>query len=442
MSLHPQQPTGTRARSARLSLPILTLVLSSLLPFVAGCADTADRQSVTVADSAGVRILTTRGDGWSPAEAWRLEVDLEVGAVEGPDAFGRVLDVAPRRDGGFWVVDAQDRRVRGFDDEGAEVLAFGRAGMGPGEFKSVGPVGEDPEGRLTVGGRMPVELYRFGPAGEPLGTEMIPPGRYRDVPERAGAERPPLGPTMAEWRFGADGSPFLHAVTLDAPVEDIVRTGVLLRMETPERPGVRFARWERPALTGGPGGAMHLLQPAASWSPLSDGGAWFTDGGAYELRRYDAAGELTTILRRPAGRTPLTDDLADRFLEALRGEADTPGMRAMLERAVFPDSLPAAVALWASEPDGHLWVGVIDPALPLRREGPNALEVFASDGRYRGRLPIPEGFRPTRVTARHLYGVWRDELDVTYARRYRIVRGDDVASTVEASSSEPRPLMR
>lgn len=422
MSQHSHHPTVARARSVRVALPVLVIALSSLPPLAGGCADSADDPAVTVTESAGIRIITAHGSGWSPEEAWRLEVDLEVGAVEGPNAFGRVLDVTPRRAGGLWVVDAQDRRVRGFDDEGAEVLAFGRAGMGPGEFKSVGPVGEDPEGRLTVGGRMPVELYRFGPAGEPLDTEVIPPGRYRDVPEGAGAERPPLGPTMAEWRFGADGSPFLHAVTLDAPVEDIVRTGVLLRVETPERPGVRFARWETPALTGGPGGAMHLLQPAAAWSPLANGGVWFTAGDAYELRRYDAAGELTTILRRPTGRTPLTDDLADRFLEALRGEADTPGMRAMLERVVFPDSLPGTAALWASEPDGHLWVGVIDPALPLRREGPNALDVFAPDGRYRGRLPIPDGLRPTRITAGHLYGVWRDELDVTYARRYRIVR--------------------
>ncbi|MFW6084368.1 MAG: hypothetical protein ACODAA_04070 [Gemmatimonadota bacterium] len=422
MSLHPQLSAGSRGRSVRVASPVLTLVLVLLLSFLAGCADTADGPSVTVADSAGVRVLTAHGEGWGPADAWRLELDLEVGAIEGSDAFGRVLDVAPRRGGGFWVVDAQDRRVRGFDEEGGEVLAFGRAGMGPGEFKSAGPVGEDPEGRLTIGGRMPVELYRFDASGEPLDTRVVPPERYRDLPEGEGANRPPLGPTMAEWRFASDGSPFLQAVTLDAPVEDIVRSGVLLRLETPARPGVKFAAWETPALTGGPGGEMHLLQPAPSWSPLADGGVWFTGGSSYDLRRYDADGGLTTILRRPDGRIDLTDDLADRFLEALRDDADTPGMRAMLERAVFPDSLPATVALWASEGDGHLWVGVIDPELPLRREGPNALEVFAPDGSYVGRLPIPEGLRPTRITSRHLYGVWRDELDVDYARRYRIVR--------------------
>lgn len=421
MSDLPRRRTTAFARSLASAIPAAA-ALMSFLPFASACAPGDEAPRVSVADSGGVRILTSHGRGWASADAWRLALDLEVGALEGPDAFGRLLDVAPRRSGGLWVVDSQDRRVRGFDDEGAEVLAFGRAGAGPGEFKSMGPVGEDPEGRLAVGGRMPVELYRFDPAGKPLGTQTIPPERFRNVPEGGGTARPPLGPTMAEWRFAADGTPFLQAVTLDAPVEDIVRTGVLMRLESSARPALRFATWQTPALTGGPGGTMHVLEPTPSWSPLADGGVWFTSGDAYELRRYDGGGRLTTILRRPGARVALSGGLSDRVLEGLRGDADTPGMRAMLERAVFPDSMPATVAVWASEPDGHLWVGVIDPALPLRREAPNALDVFAPDGSYEGRMPIPEGLRPTRITERHLYGVWRDELDVSYARRYRIVR--------------------
>lgn len=427
MSPQSQHLTAPRSCKRPAQSATLAVLLAWLAASVAGCADTADPPRVTVADSAGIRIVTAHDTGRRrPTESWRLEVDLEVGSVEGAIAFGRLLDVAPRRGGGLWIVDGQDRRVRGFDEAGAEVLAFGRAGMGPGEFKSVGPIGEDLSGRLLVGGRMPVELYRFGPRGEPLGTVAIPPERYRRRPageDREAAGRPPIGPTMAEWRFASDGSAFLAAVTLDAPVEDIVRSGVLLRVESAERPGVRFASWETPALSGGPGGAMHLLLPNVSWAPLVDGGVWLASGDSYELRRYDVDGELISLLRRPSRRVPVTDALADRFLRALGAEADTPGMRAMLERAVFPDSLPAVVKLWASEPDGRLWVGVIDPSLSLRRDEPNALDVFAPTGDYLGRMPLPAGLRPTRVAGGRLYGIWRDELDVSYARRYRIVEG-------------------
>ena len=398
------------------------LPLVSLLGLGSACSDGSAPPAVTAVDSAGIEILTSRGPGWTGGDAWRLELDLEVGDTEGPNAFGRLVDVAPRRAGGFWVVDGQSRRVRGYDENGAEVLAFGRPGDGPGEFRSVGRLAERPDGGISVGGRAPVELYRFDATGAPLGAERVPAALYRELPSGDGAERPPLGPSLGEWGFAADGTAFVQAVTIDAPVEDLVRSDVLLRPGDGERPPVRFARWEAPAMRGGPGGEVSLLQPDASWSPLSGGGLWLTQGDVYELRRYGARGELRTILRRPTPRTPLTAEIRSAYRASLEAEADNPGMAAMLERAVFPDSLPATTGLWASEGDGHLWVGVLDPDLPWRIEGPNALDIFAPDGGHIGRLPIPEGLRPTRITSDYVYGVWLDQLEVSRARRYRIVR--------------------
>jgi hypothetical protein len=400
----------------------LRFVVLSLVGFGAACSDGPAPPAVTVADSAGVEIITSRGPGWAGDDPWRLELDLEVGGTDGPDAFGRLADVAPRRAGGFWIVDGQSRRVRGYDDDGAEVLAFGRPGEGPGEFRSVGRLAERPDGGISVGGRMPVELYRFDASGAPLGAERVPPALYRELPSGDVADRPPLGPSLGEWGFAADGTAFVQAVTIDAPVDEIVRSDVVLRPADGERPAVRFASWEAPAVRGGPGGQVQLLQPDASWSPLSGGGLWFTPGDAYELRRYDAAGELRSIVRRPASRTPLTADIRSAYVASLEAEADNPGTIAMLERAVFPDSLAATTGLWASEADGHVWVGVLDPDLAWRIEDPNALDIFDAAGGYVGRLPIPDGLRPTRITSDYVYGIWLDELEVTSARRYRIVR--------------------
>lgn len=175
-------------------------------------------------------------------------------------------------------------------------------------------------------------------------------------------------------------------------------------------------------MRGGPGGEVLMLQPVASWSPLSGGGLWFTPGDVYEVRRYGDEGELRSILRRPASRTALTAEVKSAYLASLLAEADNPGMAAVFERAVFPDSLPATTGLWVSEADGYLWVGVLDPDEPWRLEGPNVLDVFRADGGYVGRLPIPDGLRPTRITSDYIYGVWLDELEVARARRYKIVR--------------------
>lgn len=413
---------GTRRTSVASSLVISILAAGGLGALGASCSDGADPVAVTVADSAGVRILTSAGPPPAGARPPGLELDLTVGSVDGPDAFGRLVDVGPRRVGGLWVVDAQARRVRGFDERGREVLAFGGPGDGPGEFRSVGRIAELPDGGLLVGGRMPLELYRFDARGAYVGTHPVPTSLIREVPDGEGPDRPPLGPTLGEWAFAADGSAFLHAVATDAPVEDIVRSDVVLRLARGDRPGVRFARWESPAVIGGPGGRARLLQPTASWSPLSDGGVWLTYGDRYELRRHGTDGELRSILRRPLPRIPADEELKAAFRASLAAEAENPMMLAMLERAVFPDSLPATLGLWAVEGEDELWVGVVDPDLPLRLDEPNAWDVFGADGGYVGRVGIPEGLRPTRVTSGHVYGVWKDELEVTHARRYRIVR--------------------
>jgi len=402
---------------------------AALALVVGACSEGAAPPAVTVVDSAGISIVTSTGDGWAAGDAWRLELDLEIGDADGPDAFGRLVDVAPRRAGGVWVLDAQARRVRGYDEGGREVLAFGRPGQGPGELNSAGAVTELPNGELLIGGRMPVELYRFAADGEPLGVRMIPPEAYREPrppsPDGdAASGRPPIGPTMGEWSFAPDGAAFLKTTSMDAVDGDILRFDVVLRIASGERPGIRFARWTSAAVSGGPGGTAHVLQPTASWSPLPGGGVWLTDGATYEVRRYDGEGALRSILRRPGSRVALTEGLKTAFRESLGAAADGPTMLALLEKAVYPDSLPATTGLWAVEPEGLLWVGVSDAGLPLRLEAPNTWDVFAPDGAYLGRLPIPKGLRPTRITSGYVYGVWLDELEVTHARRYRIVRGE------------------
>jgi len=155
---------------------------------------------------------------------------------------------------------------------------------------------------------------------------------------------------------------------------------------------------------------------------VADGGVWFTDGSSYELRRLDRSGKLTTVLRRVAAVVPLSESIKRDVLQILSEDLDSDFERMMLAKAEFPATLPATFGLWISDPSGQLWVGVRDPTQPWDHERANAWDLFETDGGYLGRLPIPEGFRPTRVTQDYVIGIWLDELDVSHARRYRIVR--------------------
>ena len=82
-----------------------------------------------------------------------------------------------------------------------------------------------------------------------------------------------------------------------------------------------------------------------------------------------------------------------------------------------------------------MWVGVHDAELfaadtetsrsrdKVGLEGfTNAWDVFEADGRYLGRLAAPEGFSLRVAAGDALYGVWENELEVQFARRYRIIR--------------------
>jgi hypothetical protein len=386
------------------------------------CGGPSGSSVVTEEDSAGVRILTSAGDGWPRETAWHLELDLEVGDLDGPNSFARVRDVAIRRAGGFWVLDGQARRVRGFDEDGKSVLAFGGHGQGPGEFTFVDYINELADGDIVVAGSGPIALHRFDPDGNYQSTDIFPDSAFRRHSASTLESRLPPGLSFGKWRVGPDGSVFVQTVLIDAEGESIVRSDVLFRLMSNGQGATRLTQWNSSLMKGGPGGTMRLLQPNLSWAAVADGGVWFTDGSAYELRRLDRSGDLTAVLRRPAAVVPVSPSIKREVLQILSEDMDSEFESMMLAKAEFPASLPVTFGLWIPEPSGQLWVGVRDPTLPWDYERANAWDVFEPSGKFLGRLPIPEGFRPTRVTQDFVVGIWLNELDVSHARRYRIVR--------------------
>jgi hypothetical protein len=156
-------------------------------------------------------------------------------------------------------------------------------------------------------------------------------------------------------------------------------------------------------------------------------------GSPYEIQWYDPAAGLQRLVRRVVEGAPVTDRLRQRAIDDMRegmaaGGASEGMVDDMLNRVEFESTVPEVLRVWVSEPDGGLWIGVHDPDLfAIEPEGPisgwtNALDVFDSDGRYLGRIPLPGGFTLRVVTEDALYGIWEDDLEVPFARRYRLVR--------------------
>ncbi|HEU0054047.1 MAG TPA: 6-bladed beta-propeller, partial [Longimicrobium sp.] len=79
----------------------------------------------------------------------------------GPDMFGRVVDVALDATGRVWVADGQSFHIQVFDAEGRHVRTIGRKGGGPAEFGEIGGMDWGPDGNLWVldGGNARYAVY-------------------------------------------------------------------------------------------------------------------------------------------------------------------------------------------------------------------------------------------------------------------------------------------
>jgi len=362
--------------------------------------------------------------------------DLRVGELDGERAFGRVARVAPRSGSGLWVLDAQRRRVFGFDGRGRLEVEFGREGRGPGELANPGDLVELADGRIAVAESYPPRLHWFDGEGLPLGTLRPEAGWLRD----AGGG----GPVFANWRTTRDGVVLLELFgMLGEEGDDLVRH-VVVRLRdggtdgasAGENRGSEAARggppadtvlsWKAPAPAGvRPGGALRVLRPVPRWTTGPGGVVWWTPGSPYELRAVDLSGDPVRTVTLPGTPVSVTHSVREAFAAQLRrslAEDGQPTSAArLLERVDFPDVLPRLAGFWVSEPDGRIYAAPFSEAA-LRAGGPVALDAFEPDGRYLGTMAVPRGFAPHSFTEDAVYGVIEDELGVSYAARYRIER--------------------
>lgn len=383
-----------------------------------------DANRVAVTDSSGVAIVANRGPGWSPDGAWRLEPDLQVGEIDGPLAFGRINWVAPGPDGGMLVLDAQTHFVHVFDSAGRQVRRFGGEGEGPGEFRRPAAVTALDDGGFAVGQGFPPVLHWLTAEGDYLHSSRLPIARDEAGTRTAGS--------FGVWQVTGSGRVFVQVQLIDPGAEDGEMPVVLLEVDAEGvLPPDTVAAWTWSANFGDQ--AIRVFDAVHTWMPRSDGTVVISEGTPYEVQWHHPSTGLVRVTRRdvdPVAVSPRHRDMeVARMREGMSaGGASDDVIDDLLGRVEFESSVPDVLRVWVSEPDGRLWLGVHDAGLFEEASEPpgggwaNALDVFETDGRYLGRIPIPEGFRLRVVTEEALYGIWQNELEVPFARRYRVLR--------------------
>jgi len=380
------------------------------------CAVAGPVEPFVAEDSAGVAVRTTSCATATAELGWTIDPipDLELGGGAAPAVqFSHVAGVASLPGRGVAVLDQGARELLYFDAQGRLAARSGRAGAGPGEFELPFLVRTPARDSLLVFDR---RLQRF--------TFYSVQGAGQLRIERA--DQPWLHRTPAP--LGIVGARML--------IEDISFDYEMFQQSGAVQQDLRFL-WvgagsddttvlrtfqvERLYTVMNKAGVPHAQSIPFSAYPsavVSSAGPVITGGSDFEILRFDTAGSLTQVLRVDRRRNPVRSRDFDtyRMLQSDDG-GDVEAAWWRFSDIPLPDSMPAFGSLEVDRL-GWIWAEVFewDPRKPT------SWIVFDADGRARGSVLMPAGITVHEIADDYVLGIWHDELDVEYVRRYSLAR--------------------
>ena len=141
------------------SVRVLVATVLVIATFPA-CVPESSPESTIVADSAGVRIVTSDPAGWDATCSISEEPVLVIGANEEDEDqwFSSIRGMGRLSDGSVVAIDRSSAEVRIYDETGRHLRSMGRYGEGPGEFSNPFILWITAGDTLWVGGLLPVAL--------------------------------------------------------------------------------------------------------------------------------------------------------------------------------------------------------------------------------------------------------------------------------------------
>lgn len=391
------------------------------------CAGGEREWAGTVSDSAGVQMVSNPDRGtWTSGTQWTVEEQLRIGTVEGDPnyQFGQIGFMAVGSDGRIFVLDAQAQQIKTFGAEGEFQHTIGQPGGGPGE---IGP------GALFV---------LTGPGDTLIVPDMANQRVNLFLTDGSDAGSFPLSL--------ADGMPMLFQATSagmltvqrrpmpapNQPVRDsmdavvVITTGGAVTDTLMTFPSGRTFR-----MSGGTP-EINLYTQESVWRLTEDRKLVHGLNDDYRFGLYASDGTCERIVTKPFERQPVSERdqrAVMSFLERAWTVAGMPpSMLPQLRNIVhFAEHFPAFSAIQTG-PGGTIWVQQVQSAAALSDEeleqynlledtGAPEWDVFDAAGRFLGVVSMPKRFAPRVFHGDEIYGVWRDELDVQYVMRLRVV---------------------
>lgn len=392
-------------------LPAMPLIPGVLLLLGCGAGDAPGGWDGTMTTLESGRVVVENGAAgvWKEGEGWRVVEELRLGSLEsdGPEMFGQVRSVEVDAAGRIWVLEGQAQEIRVFDATGEYVRTVGRKGGGPGELSNAVRLDRAPDGHMWVMDPENGRLSVFDTAGTYVeghtalgGFVILPwPGGF-DSANRYYAPVPNFaeGFRMELVRFG----PGFTAIDTMAPPSDPVTRDAF----TIERDGVTRVSASVP-FSGG-----------LTWRVSPHGTFWALLREEYRLDEIDGGGDTLRTVRKSFDPIPVTGEDIEDAMEGLEWFTDQGGR---VDRSLFPARKPPTQNFLLDDL-GHIWVARTAAA---GEDAGGLWDVFDPEGRYLGELALPFNLSLgplPRIRDDILLGVVRDEMDVPYVVRARVVR--------------------
>jgi hypothetical protein len=397
-------------------IPPLALLL------LAACSDAGgSTDAVVVRDSAGVRIVESRGDVWTAPEQWRLAAGatVRIGEIDGdaPYLFSAISGIVPLSDGRIVVADGGSRTLRWFGPQGAFLFERGGAGDGPGEFSSFGGLSVAAGDTLVVFDPAAQRWAIWTPDGD-LAATAAAPGMLRASGHAHRLRNGSfvllhLGSTPSANSAGRPHRMPATLLSVAAPGSAVDTIGTFPGAEVYRQQDGRFA--------------APYFQRGFSWTAGEDR-VYAGPQDPFEIRVHSAGGEWIRSIRAPDVDLTLGRDQVDAFRTWMTGRLDgrPAEQRAAMIRQLderleepMPDRVPAYSALLL-DPHGNLWVG--EYRFELNLHPPERWLVFDPEGRLLTLVRMPPRFALLAVGNDHVFGRLTDELNVQYVAAFRIER--------------------
>jgi hypothetical protein len=412
-----------RAHVLRRALVVLSCVVTVACSDAAGEGPSVSRE--VVGDTTIVRVTGT-------ADPVEPEQELVIGELDGSDeyTFGQIDGMAVAEDGTMYVLDRQALVVRVYSSDGDHIRTFSRSGEGPGELKQPSGILFLADGRLIVRDPGNARMNVYSSTGETLTTWSIPGGFF----------------TSAPIFTDRDGNVYTDVIATRRP-DGMWRTALLrlnsdgAAVDTIYRP---FQEYETPHLSAervsGSNRSMSVndvpFWPQAV-STLNRNGEFV--GGIAD--RYTVANwrKDGTILRIERAAAPIPVDPGEAHTAK---ERITRNMRRLEDNWRWdgpepPATKPPFKAVRVGD-DDRFWIQISQPAVRQPpdedaepdSEGrppldswvePAVYEVFEPTGDYVATVRFPKRFRPMVLRGEFAWGVLRDEYDVEYVARLRVL---------------------